>query len=74
MSPTMQAKLLRTLETGEIEKIGNASNIKVNVRVIAATNQNLEKKIKEGNFREDLYYRLSTITFEIPPLRERNHD
>ena len=70
MSPTMQAKLLRTLETGEIEKIGNASNIKVNVRVIAATNQNLEKKIKEGNFREDLYYRLSTITFEIPPLRE----
>ncbi|MCY7008893.1 sigma 54-interacting transcriptional regulator [Fusobacterium simiae] len=74
MSFAMQAKLLRTLETGEIEKIGNESNIKVDVRVIAATNQNLEKKIEEGSFREDLYYRLSIITLEIPPLRERNHD
>lgn len=74
MSLAMQAKLLRTLETGEIEKIGSESKKKVDVRIIAATNQNLEKKIKDGEFREDLFYRLSTITLEIPPLRNRGHD
>ncbi|KDE65961.1 Anaerobic nitric oxide reductase transcription regulator NorR [Fusobacterium necrophorum] len=74
MSLSMQVKLLRTLETGEIEKIGSESKICVNVRVIAATNQDLEKKIQEGKFREDLFYRLSTVTLELPPLRERGND
>ncbi len=74
MSLSMQAKLLRVLETGEIEKIGSEKKIKVDVRVISATNKNIEEMIKKGEFREDLYYRLSVITMELPPLRERDHD
>lgn len=74
MSLAMQAKLLRVLETGEIEKIGSQKKTKVDVRVISATNKNIEEMIKRGEFREDLYYRLSVITMELPPLRDRDHD
>ncbi len=70
----MQAKLLRVLENGEIEKIGRAANIPVDVRVIAATNQPVEDLVEAGRFRKDLYYRLNVIHIEVPPLRRRGHD
>lgn len=70
----MQAKLLRVLQEKEVEKIGSVVSKNVDVRVIAATNRNLSKMIKEGNFREDLYYRLNVVTINIPPLRERPED
>ncbi len=70
----LQAKLLRFLEEGTIRPLGSTKEIKVDVRVISATNRNLEKEIKKGNFREDLYYRLATIVIELPPLRERKED
>lgn len=69
-----QARLLRVLEAGEYYRVGNSEIRKTNVRVIAATNVDLHKAIREGRFREDLYYRLSTITIEVPPLRERAED
>lgn len=69
-----QSKLLRAIETKTINRIGNNEDIKVDFRLISATNKNLEKEIKEGRFREDLYYRLSTIVLEVPPLRERKED
>ena len=71
---SLQSKLLRVLQEGEIEKIGDPGSKKVNVRVIAATNRNLEKEIREGNFRDDLYYRLNVFPISIPPLRERRDD
>lgn len=74
MSLAMQSKLLRALETGEIEQVGSEKNISVNVRIIAATNQDLNLKIKEGTFREDLYYRLSVMELTVPPLRQRGLD
>ncbi|MDO5716018.1 MAG: sigma 54-interacting transcriptional regulator [Tissierellia bacterium] len=74
MSMAMQTKLLRTLETGEIEKVGGEKKIKVDVRVIAATNQDLEEKIKDGSFRQDLYYRLSVMVLKLPTLKERGLD
>ena len=70
----MQAKLLRALQSGEIQKIGSDAMQKVDVRVIAATNRNLKQMVKEGAFREDLYFRLNTFTIVIPPLRERGDD
>lgn len=70
----LQAKILRGLQEKEIDKIGENHPIKVNVRVIAATNCDLFKAVKEGKFREDLYYRLSVIPVQIPPLRERKED
>jgi transcriptional regulator with PAS, ATPase and Fis domain len=70
----MQAKLLRVLQEGEIEKIGRQNNIPIDVRVIAATNKPLEQMVKEGTFREDLYYRLNVISIHIPALRERGND
>jgi DNA-binding NtrC family response regulator len=70
----IQAKLLRILQEKEFERIGGINTIKVDVRIIAATNQNLEQKITEGSFREDLYYRLNVISIEVPPLRERLED
>ena len=70
----LQAKLLRFLETGEIQTVGKNSAIRVNVRVIAATNCDLGAKIENGDFRKDLFYRLSVVPLEIPPLRERSGD
>jgi DNA-binding NtrC family response regulator len=72
--PLTQVKLLRVLQEQQIERVGGTENIKIDVRIIAATNQNLEKKIKEGTFREDLFYRLNIVSIKIPPLRERRED
>ena len=74
MAFDLQAKLLRILETGEFIKIGDTKPLKVNVRVIAATNRDLEKEIADGHFREDLFYRLSVFQIHLPPLRERTGD
>jgi transcriptional regulator with GAF, ATPase, and Fis domain len=74
MSLETQAKLLRTLQTGEIRAVGDMRTKKVSVRIIGATNQDLEKVIREGAFREDLYYRINTFTITLPPLRERIED
>ncbi|MBN1302524.1 MAG: sigma-54-dependent Fis family transcriptional regulator [Melioribacteraceae bacterium] len=69
-----QVKLLRFIQEGEIEKIGRTKSIKVNVRIIAATNKNLEDEIEKGNFREDLFYRLNIVPLHIPPLKNRPED
>jgi two-component system nitrogen regulation response regulator NtrX len=74
MSPKTQAKVLRVLQEGEVERLGSARTIKVDVRVIAATNKDLELEIEKGNFREDLYFRLSVIPIRVPPLRDRRED
>src|SRR5438270_1333585 len=74
MPPALQAKLLRVLENGEVSRIGSNETIKVDVRLIAATNRDLEQMIKEGKFRQDLYYRLRVGLLRIPPLRERRKD
>jgi two-component system nitrogen regulation response regulator NtrX len=74
MSPITQAKVLRVTETQEFQKVGGSKKIKVDVRIIAATNKDLEEEIKKGNFREDLYFRLNVIPLEVPPLRERKSD
>lgn len=70
----VQAKLLRAIQEGEIERIGSAKAIKIDVRVIAATNKDLEQALADGSFREDLYYRLNVFPIKIPPLRERRED
>lgn len=70
----MQSKLLRVLQEGEIEKVGRQNNIPIDVRVIAATNKPLEQMVKDGTFREDLYYRLNVVSIHIPALRERGND
>ncbi len=70
----MQVKLLRVLQENEIQPIGSTNPTKINVRIIAATNKNLEKLVEEGKFREDLYYRLNVININLPPLRERKED
>jgi two-component system nitrogen regulation response regulator NtrX len=74
MSAKTQAKVLRVLQEGEVERLGSARTIKVDVRVIAATNKNLEEEIEKGRFREDLYFRLAVIPIFVPPLRERPGD
>ncbi len=70
----LQAKLLRVLQEKEIRRIGSERSKKVNVRIIAATNRNLEEEVKKGNFREDLFFRLNVVRIEVPPLRERKED
>ena len=74
MSLQAQAKILRVLQEKELQRIGNSKLIKVNVRILAATNKDLLQEIKNGNFREDLYYRLNVVAIHIPPLRERRDD
>ncbi len=74
MSYPLQARLLRVLEDGRVRRLGDTRDREVDVRVIAATHQDLEKNVKEGRFREDLYFRLAALPLEIPPLRDRGED
>ena len=74
MSVAMQAKLLRAIQAKEIRRVGGKVNIPVDVRIISATNRDLEAEIRRGNFREDLFYRLNVIRISLPPLRERGSD
>ena len=74
MSSALQMKLLRALQEREFERVGDNQTIKVDVRVIAATNSDLAKMVADGSFREDLYYRLNVINVELPPLRDRRED
>ena len=69
-----QVRLLRVLETGEFIRVGSSKAIKTNVRVVAATNENMQKAISSGKFREDLFYRLSTVPIQLPALRKRKED
>src|SRR6185436_13705523 len=70
----LQAKLLRAIQEGEIERVGGAKPIKTDFRLIAATNVDLEKAVKDGRFRDDLYYRINVIPIKLPPLRDRVED
>jgi len=74
MALTTQTKILRALQEGEIQRVGSSETIKVNVRMLAATNKPLEEMVKEKTFREDLYYRLNVVRIQLPPLRERKED
>ncbi|MFP4522819.1 MAG: sigma-54-dependent transcriptional regulator [Fibrobacterota bacterium] len=74
MRPKTQAKVLRVIQEKEFERLGSNKTVKVDVRIISATNKNLEEEIRKGDFREDLYYRLNVISLKIPPLRERQED
>jgi transcriptional regulator with PAS, ATPase and Fis domain len=74
MAPALQAKLLRFLEEKAFRRVGGSTDIQVDVRVIAATNRNLEDYVRQGKFRDDLYYRLNVLRIEVPPLRARGND
>ncbi|HWY76634.1 MAG TPA: sigma-54 dependent transcriptional regulator, partial [Verrucomicrobiae bacterium] len=74
MSPKLQAKLLRVVQDGRFQRVGSNAEIRVNARVLAATNRILEEEVKAGRFREDLFYRLNVVELNLPPLRERQED
>ena len=74
INPSVQVKLLRVIQEKKFERVGGEKTIEVDVRIIAATNRNMEDEVKAGRFREDLYYRLNVIRIGIPPLRERKED
>ena len=74
LSPSVQVKLLRFLQEREFQRLGGNQTIRADVRIISATNRNLEEKVKDGTFREDLYYRLNVVSITIPPLRDRRED
>ncbi len=74
LSPTLQVKLLRVLQERQFERLGGTRTLTVNVRILAATHRDLERAMREGAFREDLYYRLNVVSIQIPPLRERRED
>ncbi len=74
MDPSLQAKLLRVLQEGEYQRLGGVETLKADVRLVSATNRNLEDEVKRGRFREDLYYRLAVFTVDLPPLRDRHGD
>ncbi|MFO7157009.1 MAG: sigma-54 dependent transcriptional regulator [Pseudomonadota bacterium] len=74
MSPAVQAKLLRAIQEGEFVRVGGTQPVRVDVRIVAATNRDLQQEVREGRFREDLYYRLHVVQIRLPPLRERHGD